>query len=322
MVYSRSNVLVYLWKGASQGVSMLDSPLDLEELLRFDAGKAFVGLHSDGYCAAFSLILRSFALQGFNTFNAEDPWNGLSVRYLCSFPVDLVFSPSVLEKYKNIFRLLFPLKAAQRSLSCAWNLLNRLWSATTRSPGLGDAAMFDELEHAHLKKQDLLYSRYACLRAKIGFTVDSLLSYFYLDVLEVKWAGLKEALPSLKEFEELRRLVSGYLESIYVQTFLNNPVVVEKIFSMIKLAKKFCLTVERLQQGEKIEDVFVEVKDCNKKFDATVAEFMRHLNNLNQASSSQFLSQLLTRLDFNEYYQTLANEQVENAVSIHIREGG
>lgn len=304
-------MLVYLWKGANQGVSVLDSPIDLEELLRFDAGKAFVGLHSDGYCAAFSLILRSFALQGFNTFNAEDPWNGLSVRYLCSFPVDLVFSPSVLEKYKNIFRLLFPLKAAQRDLSNAWNHLNRLWSATSRSLGHDEEAMFDEIEHSHHKQDDLLYTRYACLRSKISFTVDSLLSYFYLDVLEVKWAGLKEALPSLKEFEELRRLVTGYLESIYVHTFLNNPVIVDKIFSMIKLAKKYCLTVERLQQGEKIADVLDEVRDCNKKFDTTVAEFMRHLNNLNQASSSQFLSQLLTRLDFNEYYQTLANEQVD-----------
>ncbi len=301
--------MVYLWKGMNQGVSVIDSPVDLEELMRFDSGKAFVGLHSDGYCAAFSIILRSFSLQGFNTFNSEDPWNSLSVRYLCKFPVDLVFSPSVLEKYKNIFRLLFPLKAVQRDLSNAWNHLNRLWSATTRSLVPEDQAMFDELQQSHTRQEDLLYTRYACLRAKVSFVIDSLLSYFYLDVLEVKWASLKDALPALKEFEELRRLVTGYLESIYVHTFLNNPVVVDKIFSMIKLAKKYCHTVERLQQGEKIADVFSEVKECNSKFDATVAEFMRHLNNLNQASSSQFLSQLLTRLDFNEYYQTLTNEQ-------------
>lgn len=301
--------MVYLWKGLNQGVSVIDTPVDLEELIRFEMGRAFVGLHSDGYCAAFSIILRSFSLQGFNTFNSEDPWNGLSVSYLCRFPVDLIFSPSILEKYKNIFRLLFPLKSIQRDLSNAWNHLNRLWSAMSRRLVTEDEGMFDELDHARVKEEDVLFTRYACLRAKISFTIDSLLSYFYLDVLEVKWAGLKEALASLKEFEELRRLVTGYLESIYVHTFLNNPVVVDKIFSMIKLAKKYCLTVERLQQGEKVADVFSEVKECNKKFDTTVAEFMRHLNNLNQGSSSQFLSQLLTRLDFNEYYQTLSNEQ-------------
>lgn len=103
------------------GTSILDLSLNIEELIHFEMGKAFVGIVSDGHNAAFSTDIKSWSLQGFNTFNSEDPWNGLSVTYLCKFPVDLVLSTTVLDRYRNIFRLLFPLKCLQVKLNKAWS---------------------------------------------------------------------------------------------------------------------------------------------------------------------------------------------------------
>jgi hypothetical protein len=52
-------------------------------------------------------------MKGFNIFDSEDPWNGLTVKYDCKWPASLVISPQVMDKYSNIFRLLFPIKFVQ-----------------------------------------------------------------------------------------------------------------------------------------------------------------------------------------------------------------
>lgn len=296
--------MVYVWRGVNQGVSVLDVPMNLEDMITMDMGRAYIGIHSDGYSAAFATILRSLSLQAFNTFNAEDPWNGLSVSYVCKFPVDLVFSPTVLDKYRNVFRLLFPLRVIQSNLNISWNSLNRSWAVLYRNVLPDESgAIYNEL----LDDQSL-FNTVCGVRMKMSFVIDNLLSYFYLDVLEVNWIKMKNNLKSIKEFEELRRVVSNYLESIYVLTFLNTPAIVQNIFSMVRIAKKFVYLVERIHQGEKLDDLASEPKKISREFDSIVIEFMRHVNNLNQGNSSQYLSQLLTRLDFNDYYQTKINE--------------
>lgn len=269
------------------GASILDTSLNLEELIHFDMGKANVGIVSDGYNAAFCTDIQSWSLQGFNTFNNEDPWNGLSVTYVCKFPVDLILSPTVLDKYRNIFRLLFPLKCLQAQLNKSWMIIN-----------------FKSKERDNHGDNDLV--KMAALRAKMSFVIDSLLSYFYLDVLEVRWARLKESFSIIKEFEELRKNVSGYLESIFQHTFLNFPQVTKNIFNIVNSVKTFLLMAERLESNGLDYEIDVQKVKC--EFDKGVQELIRHVESLNLASSTQYLSQLLTRLNFNQYYSPLMNE--------------
>lgn len=248
----------------------------MEDLVHFDVGKAYIGLLSDGYNADFSIDVRSMSLHGFNTFNAEDQWNGLSVSYMCKFPIDLVLSPTVLERYRNIFRLLFPLKSIQYQLNLAWNTVT-------------------EMSRSGYDRAKVL--RLSGLRSKMSFVFDGLLSYFYLDVLEVRWAKLKESIGSLKEFEELRKHVAAYLESIHSHIFLNNNTIVSLVFAMVNEAKRF---VAGLQTAD------LDEAKMHDDFDDLVHRFTVKVDDLNSKSSSQYLSQLIVRLNFNRYFEIKA----------------
>lgn len=278
IVYNKS-LSVYLWKGSNMGPSKIDVQLNLEDLVHCDVGKAFIGMTSDGYNADFAVDVRSMILHGINTFNSDDQWNGLSVNYVCSFPVDLVLSPTILERYRNIFRLLFPLKCVQFHLNKAWSTINDL---NRKAP-----------DSYPLRKM-------AGLRSRMTFVIDALLSYFYLDVLEVRWAKLKESLATLKEFEDLRRQVSSYLESIYSHTFLNYPVIISQVFALVAVVKRF---LNELQ----LEPTDESMDQLHEEFDNNTARFLNKIDDLNSKSSSQYLSQLLIRMNFNRYYEDRNN---------------
>lgn len=277
---------MYLWKGHTESPSKLDVQLNLEDVVHCDMGKAFIGLASDGHNSDFSVDIRSMSLQGITTFNAEDQWNGLSVSYNCSFPVDLVLSSTVLERYRNIFRLLFPLKCAQFNLNKAWGDINEL---------------------QRLSPEDCPLKKLAGLRSKMTFFIDALLGYFYLDVLEVRWAKLRESLGSLKEFEELRRHVASYLESIYSHTFLNYPQIISLVFKLVSIIKEFLRVVQEAPTGDMISSL-------NDEFDQLIMEFLKKVEDLNSKSSSQYLNQLLIRMNFNRYYEYMDRMQLEGFV--------
>lgn len=268
-----------MWKGSTEGPSKIDISINLEDAVHCDMGKAFIGLSSDGYNSDFSIDIRSMSLKGITTFNADDQWNGLSVSYMCSFPVDLVLSPTVLERYRNIFRLLFPLKCVQFHLNLAWNTVNSL---------------------NRLVDQSYPLLKIAGLRSKMAFVIEGLLSYFYLDVLEVRWAKLKDSLSSLKEFEDLRRQVSSYLESIYSHTFLNHPQIIALVFNLVNTIKEF---LRDLNEGPTDESI----TRLHEEFDTSISKLLARIEDLNSKSSSQYLSQLLIRLNFNRYYEHKSN---------------
>lgn len=46
-----------------------------------------------------------------------------------------------------------------------------------------------------------------------------------------------------------------------------------------------------------------QIKELYQEFDNDVTFFIRLIDNLNQAGSSQFLSQLLMRINYNDFYK-------------------
>ena len=91
---------------------------------------------------------------------------------------------------------------------------------------------------------------------------------------------------------------------MYKHTFLNYPQVTTNIFAIVNQIRKLLSEVNRLDEDI---DAGVEVDHVNEQFDSAVNEFIKHVQNLNQVSSSQYPSQLLTRLNFNQYYDRQFN---------------
>lgn len=290
IVYNRNRLSVYLWKGDLPGVPLIDLNLKLETMLGFDMGKAYVGFLPDGFNSSFNIDVLKWSISCFNVFNSEDPWNGLTINYKIEWPMNLAISSQVLERYSKMFRLLFPIKVIQHQLDKTWITINR----ESTSPSAGSSLH--------------LFTYLSALRHKMSFLINSMWSYFHLDVLEVQYAKLKLSLPSFEEFTSLRTQTSSFLTSLYIQTFLSFPQITKSLFGLIALCKDFVGLVSLISAGRLIFELELELYSLQQKFDEKVTEFIREINQLNQAGSSVFLSQLLVRLNFNGYYESVANE--------------
>lgn len=122
--YDRNHLSVYVEKedanrtGCETNIvndcqPVLKFPLKIEDLLQFDIGKAYIGFVQDSHVSYFNVDINQWSMKGFNLFDSEDPWNGLTPEYDCKWPASLVISSQVIDKYSNIFRLLFPIKFVQ-----------------------------------------------------------------------------------------------------------------------------------------------------------------------------------------------------------------
>jgi len=67
------------------------------------------------------------------------------------------------------------------------------------------------------------------LRQHMSFLIDNLYSYLQVDVMEGQWVKLAEKIRKSRDFEEVRMLHDGYLDSIKEQCFLNLPKVLKAL---------------------------------------------------------------------------------------------
>jgi len=156
---------------------------------------------------------------GFNILNNEDSWNGLTVNYQVDWPLNLILSSNILEKFTNIFRYLFPIRLVQLDLQKVWlNLMKK-----NRKEGLFEKKM----------------RKMVNLRNQMAAVIESLWSYFHLDVLEVQWMKFNENFKEIADFDEMRRGLDEYLNSISSQLFIHFPKIVKSIFEIINNSKTF-----------------------------------------------------------------------------------
>jgi len=77
------------------------------------------------------------------------------------------------------------------------------------------------------------------LRNQMAAVIESLWSYFHLDVLEVQWMKFNENFKEIADFDEMRRGLDEYLNSISSQLFIHFPKIVKSIFEIINNSKTF-----------------------------------------------------------------------------------
>jgi len=97
----------------------------------------------------------------------EKTWNSLTVESNLKWPLNLFLSSQIMERYSEIFRFLFPIRVIQTELHQIWLYLIK------------------KNQNHHLDKINtkILLN----LRNKMSFFIDTLWSYFQLNVFEVEW---------------------------------------------------------------------------------------------------------------------------------------
>ncbi|XP_075981312.1 gamma-tubulin complex component 4 [Anticarsia gemmatalis] len=216
----------------------------------------------------------------------SDGWSTIILKYDFKWPLHLLFTPEVLARYNDMFRLLLRIKKTQHDL-------HSLWKAYKQSTSFSMCQLHN----------------------KLMFLMDNLQHYMQADVLETNFSRFMDAVDKTNDFEKLKKAHANFLADILSQSFLtvsssadsecsgdttesiNNPVFCN-IMDLLKLCHSFCGMNEAVEDKE-AEDYYI--KGYSDRFNKLVKQLMQLLVSLRDRPCGVYLARLLMRLDYNRW---------------------
>ncbi|XP_055388008.1 gamma-tubulin complex component 4 homolog isoform X2 [Condylostylus longicornis] len=212
----------------------------------------------------------------------------LTLQYKIIWPLHLLFSPKVIERYNELFRFLLQIKRLQYDLHMVW-CNNR---ETKSKPNIF---------RLHLRNQFI-------------FLIDNLQYYIQVDVLESQFSILMNIVNNSSDFEEIQRAHSVFQANILSLCFLlgnnenhekseeligNNSVllILQEIFAK---CETFCNYEKESEEAK--DQIQEQYEFLEERLRELVEQLMNLLFDLKSAPSSTPLSQLLLRLDYNNWF--------------------
>lgn len=123
---SNDELKVYITDGQllnrNQGLiePILKANLQINNYVRLDNGTAYLGFTQETVGIVNQACIENWTFVSDAKANQQDPWSGLSLDYRSHWPLHMMFSPDVLEKYNQLFRFLLPVRRAQLDLQNIW----------------------------------------------------------------------------------------------------------------------------------------------------------------------------------------------------------
>lgn len=84
--------------------------MKIQDYVKLDNGSAYLGFTHETVNLSNLVSIDNWTFVSDARSNQSDPWNGLSLDYRSHWPLHLMFSPDVIEKYNTLFRFLLPIK--------------------------------------------------------------------------------------------------------------------------------------------------------------------------------------------------------------------
>lgn len=194
---SRASVDPYL-----QDLSVHTQPFTLVQQLEMIHSTSTSGVSGSGgaaaAAAAAAALKRSDLLKGHET---------IELSYRVRWPLSLVLSKKTLTKYQLLFRHLFGIKHAERSLNQCW-------------------ATHQSLKELTLGRQ---YHHAFGLRHRMLHFFHSMADYIMVEVLEPNWHQLESSLGSVTTVDEVLRLHHTFLDTCLKQCLLTNQTLLKTI---------------------------------------------------------------------------------------------
>lgn len=210
---------------------------------------------------------------------AYQGWRGLYLAYKIEWPLDLLFPPSVIEKYNTLFRFLLTVKRVQSELQRVW---------------------FPQMEGKKLSVSDRARLMPVwLLRRNMAFLIDNLQYYLMVNVLDTQYSLLKRRLSDTRDFEAIRKFHEDYLDSLISQSFLHVKAVSRSLEQIFQLCLELCSVMMRSESGN-ID--FMKINDLKKDFERQASFLFTILSGVKSHQESPHLAQLLLFLDYNRYF--------------------
>uniref|UniRef100_UPI0037E7F1BA gamma-tubulin complex component 4 isoform X2 n=1 Tax=Semicossyphus pulcher TaxID=241346 RepID=UPI0037E7F1BA len=125
-------------------------------------------------------------------------WAALGLTYKVQWPLHILFTPAVLEKYNVVFRYLLSVRRVQSQLQHCWAL---------------------QMQRKHLKSSQTDAVKWR-LRNHMAFLIDNLQYYLQVDVLESQFSQLLQQINSTRDFESIRLAHDHFLSNLLAQSFI------------------------------------------------------------------------------------------------------
>uniref|UniRef100_A0A671LMQ0 Gamma-tubulin complex component n=1 Tax=Sinocyclocheilus anshuiensis TaxID=1608454 RepID=A0A671LMQ0_9TELE len=206
-------------------------------------------------------------------------WAALGLAYKVQWPLHILFTPAVLEKYNVVFRYLLSVRRVQSELQHCWAL---------------------QMQRKHLKSNQMDAVKWR-LRNHMAFLVDNLQYYLQVDVLESQFSQLLQQINSTRDFESIRLAHDHFLSNLLAQSFILLKPVFHCLNEILDLCHNFCSLVSQ-NLGPLDERGAAQLDILVKGFSRQSFLLFKILSSVRNHQINSDLAQLLLRLDYNKYY--------------------
>ncbi|XP_048376583.1 gamma-tubulin complex component 4 isoform X2 [Stegostoma tigrinum] len=206
-------------------------------------------------------------------------WSALGLSYKVQWPLHILFTPAVLEKYNIVFKYLLSVRRVQAELQHCW-------------------AVQMQRKHLTSNKSDATKWR---LRNHMAFLVDNLQYYLQVDVLESQFSQLLQEINSIRDFESVRLAHDRFLSNLLAQSFILLKPVFHCLNEILDLCHNFCSLVSQ-NPGPLDERGSSQLELLVTGFSRQSSLLFKILSSVRNHQINSDLAQLLLRLDYNKYY--------------------
>uniref|UniRef100_A0A2I3H1C8 Gamma-tubulin complex component n=1 Tax=Nomascus leucogenys TaxID=61853 RepID=A0A2I3H1C8_NOMLE len=206
-------------------------------------------------------------------------WAALGLSYKVQWPLHILFTPAVLEKYNVVFKYLLSVRRVQAELQHCWAL---------------------QMQRKHLKSNQTDAIKWR-LRNHMAFLVDNLQYYLQVDVLESQFSQLLHQINSTRDFESIRLAHDHFLSNLLAQSFILLKPVFHCLNEILDLCHSFCSLVSQ-NLGPLDERGATQLSILVKGFSRQSSLLFKILSSVRNHQINSDLAQLLLRLDYNKYY--------------------
>ncbi|XP_077989144.1 gamma-tubulin complex component 4-like [Glandiceps talaboti] len=208
---------------------------------------------------------------------AESGWHYLGLNYTVEWPLHILFTKSVLEKYNTMFKFLLHVKRVQLELQQCW------------------ALQMQRKEQLNETQSNIFH-----LRRHMAFLVDNLQYYLQVDVLETQFSQLVEKISATRDFESIRLAHDQFLTSLLGQAFLHMKPFSHCLKEILDICLSFCTLLT--QTNRLSEREMTQIDKLAQSFKRQSSLLFTILSSVSSRESNPYLAQLMLRIDFNKYY--------------------
>ncbi|XP_065672561.1 gamma-tubulin complex component 4 isoform X3 [Hydra vulgaris] len=263
----------YLMKGPSSSTGAYDINAAFKQCL------AKILAYSEEHESLFSMTLDA-SVQGHENEPGytKTTWDYLRLSYNPPWPLHLLFTQSVMEKYGALFTFLLRVRRTQIELQNVWCL-----------------QMTSRRKLSKKKSASILWA----LRSRMAFFVDNFQYYLQVDVLESQFSLLLEKIKKLRDFESIHKSHDSFLITMLQQSFISMKPVLSILQHVLEICMKFC---ELVSYNRDSDDDLETALQYTQDFDRQTSVLFKILSSVRSHQTSPHLAQLLLRIDFNKYF--------------------